>query len=304
MPTDTPERIGPYRVREPIGREGGAALFQALDPSGRPVTLQLLSARLLQDATAYEQFRRDADALARHHHPNLLNVLGTGQEGDRPYLVMEAFDGSPLSEVLRSRRLTSAEAFAVMKALCRGLAHAHEHGVVHRHVWPHALRVSSDVSQVKLSEFGFARVESMGMTGTINTGALSLGAFHYLAPEQTMGGRPVDHRTDIYSAGVVFQELLTGVAPGGRVTLPSQANSELPPATDTVILKCMERNPVERYATAIDLLNDIARLEESMKVRLLSEIRGITGSGSRKALIAGVILVLLALAAAGVLLLS
>jgi serine/threonine protein kinase len=303
MSTDTPERIGPFRVSGQLGREGGAVLFRALDPSGRPVTVQLLSARLPQESVAYEQFRRDADVLARNHHPNLVNVLGTGQEGDRPYLVLEAFDCVPLSEVLRSRRLTTAEAFAVMKALCRGLAHAHEHGVVHRHLWPYALRVSPDLSQVKLTEFGFARVESMGMTGTINTGALSLGAFNYLAPEQT-NGKPVDHRTDVYAAGVVFQEMLTGVAPGGRVTLPSQVNSELPPATDTVILKCMERHPVERYATSIDLLDDIAKLEESMKVRLLSEIRGITGSGSRKALVAGVIFVLLALVVAGVVLLG
>lgn len=303
MSTDTPERIGPYRVREAIGREGGAALFRALDSSGRPVTVQLLSERLLQEPAAYEQFRRDADVLARDHHPEILNVLAVGQEGDRPYLVLEAFDGLPLSEVLRSRRLTPAQAFAIMKSLCRGLAHAHEHGIVHRHVWPQALRVSPDLSRVKLTEFGFARVESMAMTGTINTGALSLGAFHYLAPEQTTG-RPVDHRTDIYSAGVVFQELLTGVAPGGRVTLPSQVNSELPPATDTVILKCMGRNPVERYATAIDLLNDIEKLEESMKVRLLSELRDIKQSKSRTALIAGVVLVLLALVVAGVLLLS
>lgn len=303
MSTDTPEKIGPYRVREPIGREGGATFFQATDPAGRPVTVQLLSARLVQDSAAYERFRAEANALARHPHPELLNVLAVGQEGDHPYLALEAFEGLPLSEVLRSRRLTPAQAFATMKSLCRALAHAHEHGVVHRHVWPHAVRVSPDLSRVKLTEFGFSRVESMGMTGTINTGALSLGAFHYLAPEQTQG-RPVDHRTDIYSAGVVFQEMLTGVPQGGRVTLPSQANSELPPATDTVILKCMERDPTERYATAIDLLDDIEKLEESMKVRFLSELRDIRQSKSSTTWIVGAVLVLLALVVAGIVLLS
>lgn len=303
MSTDVPEKVGPYRVREPIGRGGGAALYRAIDPSGRPVTVQLLSSRLLQESAAYERFRAEANALARAPHPELLNVLAAGQEGDHPYLVLESFDGLPLSEVLRAQRLTAAQAFAVTKSLCRALAHAHQHGVVHRHVWPHALRVSADLSRVKLTEFAFSRVESMGMTGTINTGALSLGAFHYLAPEQTQG-RPVDHRTDIYSAGVVFQEMLTGVAPGGRVTLPSQANSELPPATDTVILRCMERDPAERYATAIDLLDDIEKLEESMKVRLLSEWRDIRQSKSSKAWIVGVILALLTLVVAAVVLLT
>jgi serine/threonine protein kinase len=303
MSTDTPERIGAYHVREQIAREGGSSFFRATDPSGRPVTMQLLSARLPQESTAYERFRAEAEALVRHPHPELLNVLAVGQEGEHPYLVLEAFDGQPLSEVLRSRRLTAAQAFAIMKSLCRGLSHAHQHGVVHRHLWPHALRLSPDLAKVKLAEFGFTRLESMGMTGTINTGALSLGAFYYLAPEQTQG-RPVDHRTDIYSAGVVFQEMLTGVAPGGRVTLPSQANSELPPATDTVVLKCMERNPVERYATAIDLLDDIEKLEESMKVRFLSELRDIKQSQSRNVWIVGAVLVLLALVAAGIVLLG
>lgn len=300
--SETPGRIGPYQVREQTGREGGATLFGATDPSGRPVTVQLLSARLLQDAAAFERFRSEAGVLAREHHPNLLNVLGTGLDHDQPYLVLEGFTGTPLSEVLRARRLTTAEAFAVMKALCRGLAHAHEHGVVHRHIWPHAVRVSPDLSQVKLTGFGFARTDALGMTGTISTGALSLGAFHYLAPEQT-DGRPVDHRADLYSAGVLFQEMLTGRAPGQRVVLPSQINSELLPETDVLILKCLARHPHERYATAIDLLQDIETLEESMRVRLLSELRGITRTGSRKALMVGVVVLILALVVVGILLL-
>ena len=303
MSTDVPEKVGPYEVREAIGREGGAALYRGTDPAGRPVTLQFLTSRLLQESAAYERFRAEANALARAHHPELLNVLAAGLEGDQPYLVLEAFDGQPLSEILRSRRLSAAQAFATMKSLCRALAHAHKQGVVHRHVWPHAVRISPDFKHVKLAEFGFSRVESMGMTGTITTGALSLGAFHYLAPEQTQG-RPVDHRTDIYSAGVVFQEMLTGIPPGGRVILPSQANGELPPATDTVTLKCLERDPAERYATAIDLLDDIEKLEESMKVRLLSEIRDIKQLNSRTVLIGGLVLILLALVAAGIVLLG
>lgn len=301
MATDLPTQIGPYRVQEQAGREGGGTLFRALDPSGRAVTVQLLPSRLTEDAAAYERFRTEAAALAREDHPNLLRVLGTGQEGDRPYLVLEPFPGQPLSEILRTRRITAAEAFAVMKAICRGLAHAHEHGVLHRHVWPHAVRVSPDLAQVKLAEFGFSRMDSLGMTGTLSTGALSLGAFHYLAPEQ-MDGRPVDHRTDLYAAGAVFQEMLTGRPPGDRVALPSQVNSVLPPETDVVVLKCLARNPLERYATAIDVLNALERLEESMRVRLLSELRDITQPGSRsKALLWGaVLLVVAALVVAGI----
>lgn len=303
MATELPGRIGPYRVQEQIGREGGAAVFRALDPSGRPVTVHLLPARLTGDARAYERFRTEAAALARDDHPNLLNVLETGTEGDRPYLVLESFQGKPLSEVLRARRLTTAEAFSVMKAICRGLAHAHEHGVLHTHIWPHAVRVSPDLVQVKLADFGFARLDALGTSGTLNTGALSLGAFHYLAPEQ-LDDHAVDHRADLYAAGVLFQEMLTCQPPRERVALPSQINSTLLPETDIVVLKCLERDPIERYATAIDLLEAIEKLEEDMRVRLLSELRDITQPGSRsRVLVWGVIvLVLAALVVAGIVL--
>lgn len=305
MATDIPQQIGPYRIQQQTSRESGAPVFRALDPSGRPVAVHLLSSRLAEDAGAFERFRTEAAALARSDHPNIVRVLGTGMEGDRPYLVMEAFDGQPLSDVLRTRRLNVAEAFAVMKGICRGLAHAHEHGVLHRHVWPSAVRVTPDLSHVKLAEFGFARLDALAMTGTLSTGALSLGAFHYLAPEQT-DGRPIDHRADLYSAGVVFQEMLTGRPPGGKIALPSQVNSTLLPDVDVVVLKCLARNPHERYASAIDLLNAIDRLEETMRVRLLSELRDITQPGSRsKAVLWGaIVLVLVVLAVIGLLMLG
>jgi serine/threonine-protein kinase len=303
MAPEIPGQIGPYRVQEQIGREAGAALFRALDPSGRPVTVQLLSSRLAEDAGAHERFRHEAAALARDEHPNILRILATGQEKDRPYLVLEAFQGKPLSEILRARQLTTAEAFAVMKGICRGLAHAHERGVVHRHISPTAVRVAPDLSQVKLAEFGFSRSDALAMTGTLNTGALSLGAFQYLAPEQ-MDGHPVDHRADLYSAGVIFQEMLTGRPPGERIALPSQINSALLPETDVVVLKLLARRPQERYATAIDALHALEKLEESMQVRLLSELRGITQRGSRsKAVLWGaVLLVLVALVVVGIVL--
>ena len=303
MSTENPDQIGPYRIQEQIGRESGAALFRALGPSGRPVTVQLLPERLAQDAGAYKRFQHEAAALAREEHPNLLRIVAAGREKDRPYLVLEPFQGQPLSEILHARRLTTAEAFAVMKGICRGLAHAHEHGVVHRHLTPTAVRVAPDLSQVKLAEFAFSRLDALG-SGTVNTGALSLGAFHYLAPEQ-MDGHPVDHRADLYSAGVIFQEMLTGRPPGERISLPSQVNSALLPETDVVVLKLLARKPHERYATAIDALDAIERLEEAMQVRLLSELRDITQPGTRsKVLLWGaVLLVLVALVVAGVVLL-
>ncbi len=297
---DQPTQIGPYRITEPLGREGAATVYRAVGPSqNEEVRVHLLSSRFVEQPAALERFQREGNALSRFPHPNLLQVVATGREGDRPYLVTEAFDGVPLDEVLRSRRLSLPEAIHVMKGICRGLAQAHMHGVVHRHVWPHAIRVSPDLAQVKLTDFGFLRVESLGTTGTIKTGAISLAAFHYLAPEQT-DGRPDndDHRADLYSAGVVFQEMLTGRAPGGRVALPSQLNSEFPAAIDVLVLKCLARNPTERYATAIDLLAGIGKLEEASQIRLITGLGGIGQPASRRrALLAGGLVLLLVLLA-------
>src|SRR5436305_7325226 len=301
MATDLPSRIGPYPVTELIGREGSALLYRATNPAnGRPVVAHLLSPRLAEEPQLLARFRRDGAALARSPHPNVLQVIAVGEEDGRPYLITEPFPGAPLDEVLHGRRLTVPEAFTVMNGLCRALAHAHQNGVLHEHVWPHALRVSPDFGTVKLTDFGFARAEALGMTGTLSTGALNLGAFRYLAPEQTESrpGAPPDHRADLYSAGAVFQEILTGRPPGGRVALPSQVNSELPPETDVLILKCLARHPRERYATALDLLADLGKLEEATRVRVISELRGIQQAGSqrRTLLLAGaVLLVVLAI---------
>lgn len=213
-------------------------------------------------------------------------------------------EGGSLADVLRERRLDVSEALSVMKGICRGLAHAHQSGALHHHISPQAVLVSPDLSTVKLTGFGATRAETRGLTSTLHTGAFGLGAFNYLAPEQLedTGVRP-DHRADLYAAGAVFHEMLTGRPPGGKFALPSQINSQLLPETDVIVLKCLARNPSERYATALELLGDLGRLEETQRVRLLSELREIKQSGPRRGLlVAGVLLLLIALVLAGYLL--
>lgn len=306
MTPELPDQVGPYRVTGLLGRGGSSPVYKAMDPkSGRPVVIRLLSSHLLENRAASERFERDARALMAAPHPSLLQILDMGVEGSRPYLVTELAQGVGLDNVLKERRLSVDEILAVMKGICRGLAHAHQHGVLHHHISPHAVLVSPDFSMVKLTEFGFTRVESLGLTGTLSTGAISLGAFHYLAPEQVDSNATADHRADIYAVGAVFQEMLTGRPPSGKFSLPSQSNSELLPETDTIVLKCLARHPSERYATALQLLADLGKLEEALKLRLLSEIRGVTqkAAGSNKGLlIGGLVALLIVLAVAGYLL--
>jgi serine/threonine-protein kinase len=306
MSLDLPTQVGPYRVNGLLGRGGSSPVYKAEDPrSGRPVVVRLLSPHLVENQAAATRFERESRALMSSPHPSVLQILDTGVEGTRPYLVTELVQGVGLDNVLKERRLAVKEVLAVMKGICRGLAHAHQHGVLHHHISPHAILVSPDFSMVKLTEFGFTRIESLGLTGTLSTGAITLGAFHYLAPEQVDSNATADHRADIYAVGAVFQEMLTGRPPTGKFSLPSQSNSELLPETDTIVLKCLARNPSERYATALELLGDLGRLEEALKLRLLSEIHGVTqkAAGSNKGLlIGGLVALLIVLAVVGYLL--
>jgi serine/threonine-protein kinase len=282
--SDAPTQAGPYRLLEPLGRVGAVTTYKAVGPDrNRPVAVKLLSPRLPQDSAAFERFRRDAETLRQLHHPNLVQVLAVGQEGEWPYIAMEYLEGRPLDLVLKERRLRIPEACLVFRGICRGLAYAHQHGVVNRSLKPRDVLVSPDFSMVKLADFGLGRVESLGTTGTLNTGSIVLGALPYLAPEvvDSAATAEPDHRADLFGAGVIFHQMLTGRAPSGKFALPSQLNPELPAAADALVMKCLARNPMQRYATAFDLLEDLSRLEEALNLRVISEIRGITEAGSK-----------------------
>jgi serine/threonine protein kinase len=170
-----------------------------------------------------------------------------------------------------------------MRGVCRGLAHAHQHGIVHRGLTPRNVLVSPDFAVVKVADLGVTGFESAtsSLTATLSTGEIRLGALYYLAPETLDGRSPVDARADLYSAGVICHEMLTGRAPGPKFGLPSHLNPELPPEVDEMVLKCLARRPDERYASAPELLAAIERLEEASRLRVLTEIRGISQAGSR-----------------------
>lgn len=316
MPNPAPETLGPYRVRSLIGQAGQTVVYQAEDPHGRPVAVKIFPSRLSADPAAVERFHRELAAAAPvSHHLNLVQVIETGQEGDRLYVAMELVDGISLNRVLRERRLSLPEAFAVMRGLSRALAHAHQHGLVHRGLTPRNILVSSDFSVVKLADLGAIGFESAagpGLTATLSTGEIRLGALYYLAPEVVEARGAADARADLYSAGVIFHEMLTGRTPGLKFALPSQLNSELSSDLDAVVLRCLTRQPEGRYASAGDLLDDLGRLEETLRLRVLTEIRGISqvlsgvpseAGGKKTFLYLGLALVVLALLVVGYLVL-
>jgi serine/threonine protein kinase len=297
LPPPIPEAIGPYRVRELLGKAGQSTVYRAEDPKGIAVALKLFPRRLTEDPAAAERFYRELAAVTPvTRHPHLVHVLGTGQEGDRLYVAMEMVEGTSLDRMLKTRRISLPEAFAVLRGVCRGLTHAHQNGYVHRNLTPRNVLVSPDFATVKISDLGASRFESIAarnLTATLSTGEIRLGALYYLAPETMDSTAPVDARADLYSAGAIFHEMLTGSSPGPKFGLPSQLNPAVPSEVDVVALRCLGRKPEERYASAQDLLAVLERLEETLNLRVLTEIReassilrgGAAKSGGKKTLL-------------------
>ncbi|HXO42408.1 MAG TPA: serine/threonine-protein kinase [Thermoanaerobaculia bacterium] len=312
----SPETIGPYRILEPLREGGVSSVYKAVGPAGAPVALKVFSTRVLATPPAADpqrtedlvsRFHREVRAVVPLSHPNILQVLETGQDGDRLYLATELFAGVSLERLLKQRRLTIPQSIAVLRAVCRGIAFAHARGCVHGHLSPRHVLVSADLATVKIADFGPSEIDVVSeLDSTLRTGAYALGSMVYLAPEQLdRRGAPPDPRSDLYAAGVIFVELLTGRPPTGKLALPSHVNAELPPATDVLVLKCLDRDPAKRYPSAAALLADLDRLEEAMRVRLLTHLRGISrllgppGTLRRTLLLAAGALLLVALALAG-----
>jgi serine/threonine protein kinase len=307
---DSPETIGPYRVRELLGKAGQSAVYKATDARGREVAVKLFPARLSEDAAAVERFHREMKAVAAvTRHPHLVQILETGQEKDRLFLAMELVKGTSLDRLLKQRRLSLQEAFAVARGICRALMQGHGHGFLHRSLTPRNVLVSPDFQTVKVSDLGATGFEAAApsLTATLSTGEIRLGALYYLAPEVIEGSAAVDGRADLYSTGVIFHEMLTGRPPGPKFALPTQIDPSLSPEIDVVVLRCLNRRPAERYASAEDLLASLERLEETLRLRTLTEIREASSlflgseKGKRPVLLYVVlaILALAALAAAG-----
>ena len=274
------ETLGPYRLRERLGSRGRFTAWRAEDAAGRPVGVQVLTAGPPPDPATAERFADGAERLEELRHPNVVQVIGHGEAGGRLYLATEPSALGTLGAALREKKPNVEQAIGVFQAILAGLTAAHQRGIVHGEIHPDTVLASSDLGQVKLTGFGLGRPEGapgLGATGTLSTGEVSLAYLAYLAPEQAEG-KPASARSDLYSAGVMFNQMLTGKAPSSRFTLPTQADPRLPPELDALVLKCLARNPAERYANVQHLLGDLAHVEEILRLRLMSELKGISRS--------------------------
>jgi serine/threonine-protein kinase len=255
-------RLGKYEIRGILGKGAMGTVYDGYDAIiDRRVAIKTMNLPDSTDAEAQDElarFRREAQAAGRLTHPNIVAVFDYGEDGKIAFIVMEYAPGIELKKLLdKGDRLPPAEAVRIMEGVLAGLQYSHERGVVHRDIKPGNIIISPD-GTVKIADFGIARIESSSMTqaGTI------MGTPAYMSPEQFMG-QTVDARTDIYSSGVMFYQLLTGERPfeGGMTAImhkalnteapkPSDLSVTAPAALDPVVAKAMAKRPEDRYESA------------------------------------------------------
>ncbi len=257
---DELERLLPgIEIKESLGRGGMGVVFKARQKKlDRLVALKVLPPQLCEDPTFLERFEREARALARLKHPNIVMVYDFGQAGSLCYLLMEYVEGVNLRQLADRKSLPPQDALAIVPQICDALQYAHDQGVVHRDIKPE--NILMDLSgQVKIADFGLAKLSGAGgKSGSVFlTGSQQvMGTYHYMAPEQIETPLDVDHRADIYSLGVVFYELLTGSLPQGRFDPPSKT-AGVDHRLDEVVLRSLEQKREQRYQRASEVRTDL-----------------------------------------------
>src|SRR5229473_492751 len=281
MGQNTLTKIGKYEVIEIIGKGGMGVVYKAMDNLiERLVAIKMMTGGFAENPDLLKRFYREAKSTGMLQHPNIVIVYELGDHEGSPYLVMEYLEGEPLDKIITTRRdVSMVEKLGYMIQCCSGLGYAHQRGIVHRDIKPANLMVLKD-GNCKLVDFGIARIGDNSMT---RTGQV-VGTISYMSPEQ-INAQVVDGRTDIFSAGVMLYELLTGSLPvdskDTASTLlkiihedpPPLKNyiQNYPPDLDELMKKALAKDREDRYATADDFAFDLSRVQEQLKRLMVSD---------------------------------
>jgi serine/threonine-protein kinase len=268
---------GRYEIGELIGYGGMAEVHRGRDVRlGREVAIKVLRADLARDPAFLHRFRREAQSAAGLNHPSIVSVYDTGEDTTAdgtsiPYIVMEFVEGRTLRDILKAQgRLPVRRAMEIVADVCGALDFSHRNGIVHRDIKPANVMIT-EAGAVKVMDFGIARALADN-AATVTSTANVIGTAQYLSPEQARG-EPVDARSDVYSTGCLLYELVTGAPPfqgdspvavayqhvRENAAVPSSRNPEVPPAVDSIVMKALAKNQLNRYQSAAEMRTDLQR---------------------------------------------
>ena len=265
-----------YEILELIGSGGMANVYKArCHRLNRLVAIKILKSDLADNADFRRRFHDESQAVAQLSHANIVSVYDVSTNPDREYIVMELIDGITLKQYMERRgRMDWRESLHFITQIMRGLSHAHSRGIIHRDIKPQNIMVLRDGS-VKVADFGIACLANQGQTLTQE----ALGSVHYISPEQARGDR-IDARSDIYSAGVVLYEMLTGRLPfegDSAVSVaiqhlssvplaPRDIDPSIPEPLELICMKAMNCDPNKRYASADAMIEDLEKFRRDPSV--------------------------------------
>ena len=267
------KKLGKYTNLERVGKGTMGVVYRAWDDSLGEIAIKVMSARAGGDQRSRERFIREARVAAALDHPNIIDIHGMGEADGHPYIVMEFLAGENLKAVInRGDKVSLERRLELMKQVAAALAYAHRAGIAHRDIKPDNIFVTR-AGDVRLLDFGIARIKDSTMTAT----GVAIGTPAYMSPEQVLG-KKVDRRADVFAAGAVFYELLTGerAFPGKRVPEifdrimkhhPApihRINELLPEELSDIVHKAMAKAPALRYQSMDELLSDLERFEDSL----------------------------------------
>ncbi len=263
------EKIGKYLILEKLGQGGMGVVYKALDPLiERVVAVKMIVSNLTDEPELRARFFREGRSAGQLSHKNIVTIFDLGEERGTAYLAMEYLEGEDLRSLMRTGSITLEEKLRIVREICEGLSHAHENKVIHRDIKPANIFLTKS-GQVKILDFGLARTMQSDLT---NTGQ-ALGSPNYMSPEQVRG-EDLDHRTDIFSVGVLFYELLTlrKAFQGDSFTSTifkilqndpepiENFNSEIPPEICAIVFRALAKKPEDRYSTLDEMRRDLDRV--------------------------------------------
>ena len=275
---EQPRMLGRYRILEEVGRGATALVFRAYDPQlDRFLAIKVLRDRLAKDEDYRDSFIHEARLAAQLTHPNIVTIFDVGITDGKPYIAMELLEGATLEQILKSRgKLPIKSTLAIANQLASALVYAHKQGVVHRDVKPGNILILKDKKTTKLTDFGIAQIDEHLST----SGGLAdkvLGTPEYMSPEQILG-QPVDHRSDLYSTGVLIYRMLSGLPPfiaddlgqlfkqiiKNKVPELVIDNEQVKDDLKDLLRKLLQKRPEKRYQNASFLVSELRHISNKI----------------------------------------